>query len=192
MSKNNNMDSDNYPENQATTTTSRSSGGWRGWLHFQWVRTPIGLLKIGQFILILLGLIIMSTIGSVFGSGVSSLEFFMFIHTTIWVILLIVIILHTLNVYQKLPRLLTCNAVMMISCAVASVMLLICSATVMGKFDWHDTVLAAGSFGIMSMFLFIFETVYYFLKLRREGGFPQPATQTNMADQYQDPVAAEY
>ena len=59
-------------------------------------------------------------------------------------------------------------------------MLLICSAVPMGKWPWHDTILAAGSFGIMAMFLFVFETIYYLIKFRREGANPQ---QNNSAKQ---------
>ena len=52
-------------------------------------------------------------------------------------------------------------------------MLLICSAVPMGKCSRYDTILAAGDFDIMAVFLFIFEANYYLIKFRQEGANPQ-------------------
>ena len=52
-------------------------------------------------------------------------------------------------------------------------MLLICSAVPMGKCSRHDTILAARDFDIMSVFLFIFEAIYYLIKFRQEGANPE-------------------
>ena len=101
---------DTYQE----TTETRS--GWRSYLTLGWVRTPIGLLKIVECVVLVIALIIMGSLRNVTGTGISSIEFFMFVSTTSWIFVLITIILYAVNVYHRIPGIITSNIVMVVVC----------------------------------------------------------------------------
>lgn len=83
------------------------------WVTFQWIKSPTGFLKIFQFGTLLMGLIM---IGSVTTGERISMEFFVFVLTSAWVFVLIIVILNILDVYQKIPKLLTNNLMLFIGC----------------------------------------------------------------------------
>ena len=83
------------------------------WVTFQWIKSPTGFLKIFQFGTLLMGLIM---IGSVTTGERISMEFFVFVMTSAWVFILIIVVLNILDVYQKIPKLLTNNMMLFIGC----------------------------------------------------------------------------
>ncbi|XP_057312802.1 uncharacterized protein LOC130654269 [Hydractinia symbiolongicarpus] len=179
-----------YDPQSEPGTDEQSTGatGWRKWIHFGWIKTPLGILKIAEFVVVLLGLIIMSTVSET--ETISSIEFFIFVLTTTWIFILITIILHILNLYHRLPAIVTSNIVMLVCCGVGSIFLMICSGVVMGKHSEHNAVMSAGSFGLIAMFFFIFEAVYYLIQLRRNGAVPGRASTEQKFDN--NPQALPY
>lgn len=101
-------------ENPQTQTTG--GGGWKSWFHLGWLKTPIGLLKLVELVLILIGLCIMSSVSAVTGRTISSIEFFIFVNTTVFVFLIITIVLYIINMYHRLPAIMTSNVVMLVAC----------------------------------------------------------------------------
>jgi len=83
------------------------------WITLQWLKSPIGLLKVAQFGTLLMGLIV---IGAVTDAHRTSMEFFIFVVTAGWVFVLITIVLYILDVYSKLPQILTNNFTQFVAC----------------------------------------------------------------------------
>ena len=101
-------------ENPQTQTTG--GGGCKSWFHLGWIKTPIGLLKLVELVLILIGLCTMSSVSAVTGGAISSIEFFIFVNTTVFVFLIITIVLYIINMYHRLPAIITSNIVMLVAC----------------------------------------------------------------------------
>lgn len=83
------------------------------WVTFQWIKTPVGFLKLFQFGTLLMGLIM---IGAVTSGERVSMEFFVFVTTSAWVFVFIIVVMNILDVYQKLPKVLTNNLMLFIGC----------------------------------------------------------------------------
>jgi len=164
-----------------TTTTTHSvrpaAIGWRRFVHLHWIRMPMGLLKVVEFAIVLLALAIMGSIRSSYGSDYSSVEFFYFVYSATIIMVIMTIVLYVTNLFHRLPTIMISNMVWTVMCAIGTLMMLISSSVVMSKFQHFDTVLAAGSFGIIAMFLFLFETVFYFIKWRNHGPYATSSVQ---------------
>ena len=83
------------------------------WVTFRWIKSPTGFLKIFQFGTLLMGLIV---IGSVTTGERISKEFFVFVSTSAWMFVLIIVILNILDVFQKMPKVLTNNLMLFVGC----------------------------------------------------------------------------
>ena len=95
---------------------SPSQTGWRRWVTFAWVRTPLGLLKLAEFVVLLLALAIMGSIPFSDGGDSSNVKFFLFVVSTASLSVLITLILYLLNLFKRLPVLLVSNAAFVICC----------------------------------------------------------------------------
>ncbi|XP_047126394.1 uncharacterized protein LOC100213215 isoform X1 [Hydra vulgaris] len=160
-----------------------SQTGWRKWITFAWVTTPLGLLKIAEFVVLLLALAIMGSIPAMKGGETPAVKFFMFVASTSAISVFITILLYLLNLFKRLPsivvsnaafviccgRLCYCYIAFVICCGVAVLSLLIASSVSMTYLKSEDRALAGGSFGLIAMFLFLFEFVFYFINLRKNG-----------------------
>ncbi|XP_065668812.1 uncharacterized protein LOC100213215 isoform X1 [Hydra vulgaris] len=159
-----------------------SQTGWRKWITFAWVTTPLGLLKIAEFVVLLLALAIMGSIPAMKGGETSAVKFFMFVASTSAISVFITILLYLLNLFKRLPSIVVSNVAFVICCGVAVLSLLIASSVSMTYLKSEDRALAGGSFGLIAMFLFLFEFVFYFINLRKNGARASTSNPTSGAE----------
>ena len=93
------------PENNAS--------GWRRYVHLEYCRRPIGILKVFEWIVSLLALIIMGSLPNTEGSGLSSIEFFIFIFTTVWVCTTVYLAFQILDIWRRLPKIICHNHIVL-------------------------------------------------------------------------------
>jgi len=158
-------------EGKTAARSTVHSIGWKRFFHFEWIRMPMGLLKLVEFVIVIIALAIMGGLRSTAGTGYSSIEFFYFVHSAALIMIIMTLIMYIANIFHRLPTILISNLVWTVICSVGSLMLLISAAVVMDKYSGNDTILAAGSFGIIAFFLFLFESAFYFIKWRNHGPY---------------------
>ena len=142
-------------------------------LSFKWLRSPLGWLKLAQLALALLGLFIMSGSPAKYTTtDVSTVDFFYFVLSATFMMVLFTIIMYLTYLFARLPELMKSNIAMVLCCFIATFIHIVASAVVVGKFiNRAKSTAAAGAIGIISGILFFLESLYYFIKMRRDGAF---------------------
>jgi len=159
------------PVNPGSPQPGPGPTGWRRFVHLHWLRRPVGMLKIAEFVIVFLAVCIMGSVGNVAGSGVPSINFFNFVYPTVLINLIVRFILFTLHWYHRVWHYMTCNFTMSIMLAIITFLMLISSSVVIGKWPGNSTIKAGGAFGLIACGLFAIETFFYVQKLRENGKF---------------------
>ena len=132
-----------------------------GWLICTWP----GRFKAAEFLTTFLGFILIASVNAF--DEEPRYEFYVFVGIFSWVMVCIHIILGIPHLIEKLPRVVTQPMVFLACCCLAVLTWLIAASIVVAK-DRNDTTVQAGAaFGYMTMFLFFFEAIYYFILWRR-------------------------
>ena len=157
------------PVDPTSPPANRNATGVRRLIHLQWLRMPLGILKLVECVIVLLALAIMGSIRNIAGTGYSAIEFFYFVYSAALIMGLITILLYVCNLYHRLPPIMTCNIVWAAMCALCAFCMMAASAACLDKFQGNDTIQAGGAFGLIAMFLFVFETAFYVINWRNKG-----------------------
>lgn len=171
---------DDQPEqySQATETPKPTSLQWKcldfSWLVFTWP----GRFKCGEFITTFLGFVLISAV-NLFDEE-PRYEFYVFVGVFSWVMVFIHMLLGIPHLIEKLPAVVTQPFVFFVLCAIAVFSWLIASSLVAAKDRDNSTVQAGAAFGFFSMFLFLLESAYYFVRWRREGSTSSRSTNKEM------------
>jgi len=147
---------------------------WAKWLNFRWLRTIIGASKIAQFILLLIGLIMMFPEMHRFGDPNmrTAINFFVFVQALSIISTIISIVLYVTNLLQyKIPDLLTSNIVLTVCCEFGALLHLVSSMFMLGYSDYDHKKIIAGLVGLVLFILLQLETLFYYTKARRDGAF---------------------
>ena len=152
--------------------------------HIGYLKTIEGIFKLLEFIVVLLGLIIMASAGTA-AHQVGPIEFFIFVHTTAWVFITLHIVLRLLNILHRFPAVLYNHMLYMILSGIAVLSFLICSSIVLGRFKGWSKADASGALGLIAMFLFGIECIYHFMKWRR-GDSPSDSKTTQETSKKDD------
>lgn len=132
-----------------------------GWLIFTWP----GRFKTAEFVTTFLGFILIASVNAF--DEEPRYEFYVFVGIFSWIMVCVHIILGIPHLIEKLPQIVTQPLVFLSCCCLAVLTWLIAASIVVAK-DKNDTTVQAGAaFGYMTMFLFFFEAIYYFILWRR-------------------------
>lgn len=131
-----------------------------------WVVTTVeGVLKLAQFFTTFLTFVILS---AHYESSRAYFEFLIFIGTTAWIFVILHILLKMTHIYEKLPYVLIQPKVPLALLSIGVILFLVASSVALGFASGRGEVIAAVSFGYISMFLFLFEFIMLFIRYRRE------------------------
>lgn len=155
----------NVYQTQGQSTDLHERLRWKcldfGWIIFSWP----GRFKAAEFLTTFLGFICVATVNSF--NEESRYEFFVFVGIFSWIIVCLHMALGIPHLIEKLPSVITQPLVFLVCCCVAVLTWLIAASIVVAK-DKNNTAIQAGAaFGYITMFLFLFEAVYYFILWRR-------------------------
>ena len=147
------------------SSSHHSSLRWKcldfGWLICTWP----GRFKTAEFLTTFLGFILIASVNAF--DEEPRYEFYVFVGIFSWIMVCVHIILGIPHLIEKLPRVVTQPMVFLSCCCLAVLTWLIAASIVVAK-DRDDTAVQAGAaFGYMTMFLFFFEAIYYFILWRR-------------------------
>merc|ERR1719370_519931 len=85
---------------------------------------------------------------------------------------LFTIVLYLTYQFARLPELMKSNVSMVVCCSLAAFIHIVASSVIVGQFaKTAKSTAAAGGIGIISGILFFLESLYYFIKMRRDGAF---------------------
>lgn len=130
-----------------------------------WPFTTIeGWFKVLEFITTFLCFVILSTYHE---SGRAYFEFLIFVGTTAWIFVILHIFLRMTHIYEKLPYVLIQPLVGFVLLGVGILAFLIASSVALGYAYDRSVITAAAVFGYITMFLFIAELVWKFIRYRR-------------------------
>ena len=141
---------------------------------FKWVRTFSGVMKLAQLCAISLAIITVFCVKEVADKSSSSIEFFLFINSVAWIIIVMVILLKSTECYYKLPLYFIANAGSVVCCGVATFLFLISSIVIITSFNKESVLVAAGTFGLISTTFFLVELFYRIVHLERNGPMEHP------------------
>jgi hypothetical protein len=137
-----------------------------GCCDFLWiVSTMEGVLKLIQFVTTFLTFVILTAHEQ---SSQPYFEFLIFVGTTAWIFVILHIILKMTHIYEKLPYVLIQPRVSLALLLVAIISFLVATSVALGYANADGVVIAAVSFGCITMFLFLFELIMIFVRYRRE------------------------
>eukprot|EP00112_Aurelia_sp_Birch-Aquarium-sp1_P005213 Seg1590.1 transcript_id=Seg1590.1/GoldUCD/mRNA.D3Y31 product="hypothetical protein" protein_id=Seg1590.1/GoldUCD/D3Y31 len=148
-------------------------GSFRRCCHLEYFRTLLGIFKLVEFLVVVLGLIFMSSVSTI---NVSSIEFYIFVAATTLIFVTIHVVLNVLGIYHRMPLIIIAHITHFILCTIAALAFLISSSITFSKFtDWRVHV--GSVFGLIAMGLFILEAVHNFIQHKR-GANEQQATKS--------------
>lgn len=170
-----------------TTEQEPTSLQWKcldfGWLVYTWP----GRFKSVEFITTFLGFVLISSV-NVFDEE-PRYEFYVFVGVFSWVMVFVHMLLGIPHLIEKLPAVVRQPLVFLVLCDIAVLCWLIASSLVVSKDRNDSTVQAGAAFGFMSMFLFFFEALYYFIAWRR--GVSSSGTTTSTNEEMEDTAAVD-
>lgn len=150
---------------QKEPTSLHSRLQWKcldfGWIIFTWP----GRFKAAEFLTTFLGFLLIATVNAF--DEEPRYEFYVFIGIFTWIMVCIHMILGIPHIIEKLPVVVTQPLVFLAFCCVAVLTWLIAASVVVAKDRSDASVQAGAAFGYMTMFLFFFEALYYFIIWRR-------------------------
>lgn len=147
----------------ANDEAEEKQGFCKRFCHLEYFRTLEGIDKLIEFVVVLFGLIFMASVSAI---NASAIKFFIFVHTTAWIFIIIHILLNVLGLFHRLPLIVISNLTYLILCSIAGLVFLICSSVTLSKYnDWQ--VKTGSAFGLIATVLFIVEAVYHFIQHRR-------------------------
>ena len=170
----------NEAQTQPESTSFHSRLQWKcldfGWLVFTWP----GRFKAAEFLTTFLGFILIATVNAF--DEEPRFEFYVFVGIFSWIMVCIHMILGIPHLIEKLPLVVTQPMVFLICCSLAALTWLIAASVVVAKDRDDVTVQAGAAFGYMTMFLFFFESIYYFIFWRRGGPVSRRENQSKEMD----------
>jgi hypothetical protein len=173
-------------QNQQESTQQRSESSslhsrlqWKcldfGWIVFTWP----GRFKAAEFLTTVLGFVLIASVNTF--DEEPRFEFYVFVGIFSWVMVCVHMILGIPHLIEKLPLVVTQPLVFLACCSLAVLTWLIAASIVVAKDKNDSRVQAGAAFGYMTMFLFFFEALYYFILWRR-GGSVRREDQTKEMD----------
>ena len=166
MAENDDGESSNTQQQQQHDSSALHSRlQWKcldfGWIVFTWP----GRFKAAEFLTTLLGFVLIASVNAF--NEEPRYEFYVFVGIFSWIMVCVHMILGIPHLIEKLPLVITQPMVFLVCCSLAVLTWLIAASIVVAR-DKHDaTVQAGAAFGYMTMFLFFFEALYYFIQWRR-------------------------
>jgi hypothetical protein len=152
-------------QTQAESYTLHSRLQWKcldfGWIVFTWP----GRFKAAEFLTTFLGFLLIASKNAF--NEEPRYEFYVFVGIFSWIMVCVHMILGIPHLIEKLPLVITQPMVFLACCSLAVVTWLIASSIVVAQDKSNSTVQAGAAFGYMTMFLFFFEALYYFIMWRR-------------------------
>lgn len=137
-----------------------------GCCDLMWVVTTVeGVLKLAQFFTTFLAFVILTSHDE---SARAYFEFLIFVGTTAWIFVILHILLKMTHIYEKLPYVLIQPKVRLSLLLVGVISFLVSSSVALGYAFSRGVVVAAASFGFITMFLFLIELIMLFVRFRRE------------------------
>ena len=132
-----------------------------GWIVFTWP----GRFKAAEFLTTFLGFVLIASVNTF--NEEPRYEFYVFVGIFSWIMVCVHMILGIPHLIEKLPLVVIQPIVFLICCSLAVLTWLIAASVVVAKDRSDTTVQAGAAFGYMTMFLFFFEALYYFIIWRR-------------------------
>ena len=142
-------------------------------INLKWLRKPLGALKLFQLIIVLVPLIItFPDLTHVMDIGMLIIDIFFIVHSISLMMTILTIILYVANIFHHLlPDIMISNLVLTVCCGLGALMHAISSAGLIIKFTNEGNKILAGSFGLIAFFSFLIETIFYLVKIRRDGAY---------------------
>ena len=164
MADNHDAESGNAQQ-QRTSSALHSRLQWKcldfGWIVFTWP----GRFKAAEFITTLLGFVFIASVNAF--KEEPRYKFYVFVGIFSWIMVFLHMILGIPHLIEKLPLVITQPMVFLVCCSLAVLTWLIAASVVVAKDKNNATVQAGAAFGYITMFLFFFEALYYFMQWRR-------------------------
>ena len=152
-------------QQQQTSSVTPARLQWKcldfGWIVFTWP----GRFKAAEFLTTLLGFVLIASVNAF--NEEPRYEFYVFVGIFSWIMVCVHMILGIPHLIEKLPLVITQPMVFLVCCSLACLTWLIAASVVVAQDKHHATVQVGAAFGYMTMFLFLFEALYYFIQWRQ-------------------------
>lgn len=143
--------------------------GWRKCCGFGWLKKPLGILKLVQFFMVVIPLIALGGSTSQFADIKVTVEFFLFVQSACFIMIILTLLCYVTDRMHRLPMIMMRNLTWAIQCGVGCFMQMASSSALIALSKGNETALASGAFGLMTMFMLMFETIYFIYVVRRDG-----------------------